>query len=318
MEERWTGIVRNTYSAQASEPRVKEAASAGGAATALLVSALNRGEIDAALVVGRDAERPWVPEPKLATTVEEIVSCAQASYCITPNLQILRDTPYERIGVVGLACQIEAINRMRNLPEPLETAERIAFTVEIGCASNTRREGTEYLIEERLGLPLVEVTGMKYRAGEYPGEFTVWDRESDRHSLPFHELVVDFKKFKTFRCLACPDWWSGLADVSIADGDPNIFRTSRDTRRTEKASLLITRTDRGQALVDEAVSNGDLRITKETFIPEESLGLQRKRHRYTSYAQQQPGRVPHPPVAGERLERPLDDDELIESMSRHQ
>ncbi|MEV7404978.1 Coenzyme F420 hydrogenase/dehydrogenase, beta subunit C-terminal domain [Streptomyces sp. NPDC091267] len=316
VEERWTGIVRHTYSAQAADPGVKEAASAGGAATALLVSALSRGEIDAALVVGRDAERPWVPEPKLVTTVEEIVSCAQASYCITPNLQILRDAPYDRIGVVGLACQIEAINRMRNLSEPPAVAERIAFTIEIGCASNTRREGTEHLIEDRLGLPLVDVTGMKYRAGEYPGEFTVWDREGAGHSLPFHELVLEFKKFKTFRCLACPDWWSGLADVSIADGDPNIFKTSRNTGRTEKASLLLTRTERGQALVDGAVENGDLRVTDETFIPDESLGLQRKRHRYTSYAQQHPGRVPHPPVDGEELEHPMDDDELIESMSR--
>lgn len=316
VEERWTGIVRNTYSARAADAGVMGAASAGGAATALLVSALSRGEIDAALVVGRDEERPWVPEPKLVTTVEEIVSCAQASYCITPNLQILRDAPYERIGVVGLACQIEAVNRMRNLPEPPAVAERIAFTIEIGCASNTRREGTEHLIENRLGLPLVDVTGMKYRAGEYPGEFTAWDREGTGHALPFHELVLEFKKFKTFRCLACPDWWSGLADVSIADGDPNIFKTSRDTARTEKASLLITRTERGQSLVDGAVENGDLRVTDETFVPEESLGLQRKRHRYTSYAQRHPEQVPHPPVDGEELEAPMDDDELIESMSR--
>jgi coenzyme F420 hydrogenase subunit beta len=316
VEERWTGIVRTTYSAQAAEPRVKEAASAGGAATALLVSALKRGDIEAALVIGRDTERPWVPVPRLATTVDEIVSCAQATYCITPNLQLLRDAPYERIGVVGLACQIEAVNRMRNLPEQPAVADRIAFTVEIGCASNTRREGTEHLIENRLGLPLVDVTGMKYRAGEYPGEFTVWDREGARHSLPFHELVLEFKKFKTYRCLACPDWWSGLADVSIADGDPNIFRTSRETERTEKASLLITRTERGQELVDAAVAHGDLRVTEETFLPEESLGLQRKRHRYANYAAQGPGRVPEPPVAGEKLERPLDDDELIESMSR--
>ncbi|WP_328345254.1 Coenzyme F420 hydrogenase/dehydrogenase, beta subunit C-terminal domain [Streptomyces violaceus] len=318
VEERWTGIVRHTYSARAADPQVKAAASAGGAATALLVSALRRGEIDAALVIGRDAERPWVPEPKLATTVDEIVECAQASYCITPNLQILKDSPFERIGVVGLACQIEAINRMRNLADPPAVARRIAFTVELGCASNTKRAGTEHLIEGRLQLPLADVTGMKYRAGEYPGDFTVWDRAGERHTLPFHELVLEFRKFKTFRCLACPDWWSGLADVSVADGDPNIFRTSREAERTEKASLLITRTDRGQALVDASAAAGDLHLTEEVFVPEESLGLQRKRHRYTSYAQRHPGQVPQPPVPGEQLERPLDDDELIESMSRAQ
>jgi coenzyme F420 hydrogenase subunit beta len=314
-EQRWTGIVRATYSARATDPAVAAAASAGGAATGLLVSALRRGQIDAALVIGRDDERPWVPVPRLATTAEEIIECAQASYCLTPNLQILLNAPYERVGIVGLACQIEAVNRMRNLPEPPPVVQKIAFTIEIGCASSTRREGTEYLIEDRLRLPLVEVTRMKYRAGTYPGEFTVWDREDRAHSLPFHELVTEFKKFKTFRCLACPDWWSGLADVSIADGDPNIFRTSRDGTRTEKTSLLITRTDAGQILVDEAVRHGDLLVTEAEFIPEQSLGLQRKRHRYTSYAAKYPGAVPTAPVDEVEVVRPLADDELIESMS---
>ncbi|GAA2229337.1 hypothetical protein GCM10010430_06560 [Kitasatospora cystarginea] len=315
-DERWTGIVRSTYSARAADPAVKQAASAGGAATALLVSALRRGQIEAALVIGRDEERPWVPVPRLATTVAEIVECAQASYCLTPNLQILRDAPYDRIGVVGLACQIEAVNRMRNLPQQPAVAEKIAFTIEIGCASNTRREGTEYLIEERLRLPLVDVTRMKYRAGDYPGEFTVWDRSDRRRSLPFHELVTEFKKFKTHRCLACPDWWSGLADVSIADGDPNIFRTSREGEQTDKASLVVTRTETGQALVADTVRHGDLEVAENVFLPEESLGLQRKRHRYASYAADNPGAVPSPPVAGVEVERPIGDDELIELMSR--
>lgn len=317
-EERWTGIVRSTYSARAGDDRIRAAASAGGAATALLVSALERGVIEAALTIGRDTDRPWVPVPRLATTVDEIVSCAQASYCVTPNLQILRDAPYERIGVIGLACQLEAINKMRNLPQPPPVAQRITFTVEIGCASNTRRVGTEHLIEKRLGLPLVDVTTMRYRAGEYPGEFTVWDRAGERRSLPFHELVSEFKKFKTFRCLACPDWWSGLADVSIADGDPNIFKTSRNGADVEKSSLVVTRTDTGQVLVDTAVARGDLLVREDTFLPEESLGLQRKRHRYRSYADSYSDQVPSPPVEEEWWVAPLGDDELIEQMSPKQ
>lgn len=315
-EERWTGIFRQAYRARAGSAATRQAASAGGAATALLVEALETGRIDAALVIGRDPERPWVPVPRLVDTAEQIIECAQASYCITPNLQILRDAPYERIGMVGLACQIQAVQRMRNLPQPPPVAERIVLTLEIGCASNTQREGTEHLIEERLGLPLVEVTGMKYRAGEYPGNFTVWDGEGKEHALPFHELVTEFKKFKTYRCLSCPDWWSGLADISIADGDPNIFRTSREGDQVDKASVVLTRTSEGQALLDAAVADGALLVTEEIFVPEESLGLQRKRHRYASYADTHADEVPLPPVAVEDDVRVLGDDELIELMSR--
>ena len=71
--ERWTGIFRSTYSAYATRAHVSKAASAGGAATTLLVSALERGIIDAALVIGRDEARPWVPVPRLVTTAEDIV-----------------------------------------------------------------------------------------------------------------------------------------------------------------------------------------------------------------------------------------------------
>lgn len=70
-DERWVGIVRNSYSAQAASPHVLAAASAGGAVTALLVSALRQRAIDAALVIGRDQDRPWVPVPRLAATADD-------------------------------------------------------------------------------------------------------------------------------------------------------------------------------------------------------------------------------------------------------
>jgi coenzyme F420 hydrogenase subunit beta len=108
---------------------------------------------------------------------------------------------------------------------------------------------------------------------------------------------------------------SGLADVSIADGDPNIFKTSRNESNVAKASLVMTRTAVGQALVDAAAGAGALALEEQVFDPGESLGLQRKRHRYASYAENHPGRVPAPPVAGVEVERPLADDEIIESMS---
>jgi coenzyme F420 hydrogenase subunit beta len=313
--ERWTGIMRNVYLAGANHEEVYTAASAGGAVTALLISALRAGVVDACLIIGRDTERSWVPVPRLASTVEAVIAGAQANYCITPNLQILRDAPFERIAVVGLPCQIQAVNKVRNLADPPELIRPVTFTVEIACASNTRREGTEHLIQNRLNLPLTDVRRMRYRDGEYPGEFTVWNSAGERQSLPFHELVTEFKKFKTFRCLSCPDWWSGLADISVADGDPNIFKTSRSGLPTEKSSLVVTRTERGDELLDLAADTGHLTLTKGEFIPEESLGLQRKRHRYAHYRDGHPGSVPAGPANEETLAQPLSDDEVIERMS---
>ncbi|HEX3786056.1 MAG TPA: Coenzyme F420 hydrogenase/dehydrogenase, beta subunit C-terminal domain [Pseudonocardiaceae bacterium] len=315
-DERWTGIRTATYYGQARDSVVLDAASAGGATTTLLITALRTGAIDAALVVGRDEHRPWVPAPRLVERVDELIDCAQANYSITPNLQLLRDTRYERVGVVGLACQMQAIGKMRNLPEVPEVAAKVALTIEIACASNTRLQGTEDLIQNRLRLPLVAVDKMKYRAGEYPGEFTVWDREDQRHSAPFHELVTQFKRFKTFRCQSCPDWWSGLSDISIADGDPNIFRVSRNNEKVTKGSLILTRTPTGESLVHLSAERGELLVRPTEFGEEQSLGLQRKRNRYLKYRDRYPGRTPDGPMSDEERVVPLSDDEVIESMSR--
>ena len=57
--------------------------------------------------------------------------------------------------------------------------------------------------------------------------------------------------------------------------------------------MVMTRTSVGQALVDAAAAEGSLALTEEVFHPEESLGLQRKRHRYASFAEKHAGQVPH-------------------------
>lgn len=314
-DERWTGVISRTFQAHAGSLDVLAAASAGGAVTTLLITALRTGVIDAALVVGRDELRPWVPAPRLVDTEADLTACAQASYSITPNLQLLRDTPHERVGIVGLACQIQALNRMANLPARPAVLDKVALTIEIACSSNTRLAGTEHLIEDRLQVPLSDVTDLKYRAGQYPGRFTVRDTDRDQHSLPFHELVTTFKEFKSFRCRACPDWWSGLADISVADGDPNIFKTSRNDVEIPKTSAVVTRTAAGDDLVDLAVVRGELVVAAASFDPVESLGLQRKRHRYRSYQRRFPDQVPGAAMPDEEQLEPLRDDEVIERMS---
>lgn len=282
----------------------------------MLVTALESGQIDAALVIGRDPDRPWVPIPRIVSSVEDIVNCAQANYCITPNLQVLRDTQFERVGVVGLPCQIEAVQKMRNLDVGPPVVSKVALLIEIACSSNTRREGTEHLIEDRMRLPLTDVTGMRYRAGTYPGQFTVWRQDAEPANLPFHELVKAFTGFKTRRCLVCPDWWSGLADVSVADGDPNIFKTSQSGETPEATSLIVTRTQTGDDLVDFAVETGALDVVPAVFDPDKNLGLQRKRQRYNRHRESDPTAVPNPPSEETNTPRPMADSEVIDRLSR--
>ncbi|MGB6428221.1 MAG: Coenzyme F420 hydrogenase/dehydrogenase, beta subunit C-terminal domain, partial [Methyloceanibacter sp.] len=316
-EERWTGIFRQSLVLASTDPKVLAGAAAGGAGTTLMLTALRSGLADAVIVVGRDADRPWVPAALITDSEEEVMRCGQTSYCLTPNLQLLRDPRFSRIALIGVPCEIQAVRKMQDLVPLPEVAEKIVLAVEIACASSTRLAGTEHLITEKLGVALEDVVEMRYRDGEYPGEFAVKTRDGQRRALPFFEVVDEFKRFKTHRCLVCGDWWSGLADVSISDGDPNIYASSQSGAKPPRQSIVMTRTAEGEKIVQAAVRLGLATVKPRAFVSEENLGLQRKRFRYASFAEAMPNRVPLPPVEYEETETLLTDTEVIDRMSSH-
>jgi coenzyme F420 hydrogenase subunit beta len=312
-EERWSGIFRSVYRVTCRDDAVRERAAAGGGATGILLAALRGGLVDAVVVVGRDEERPWVPRAVVTDDEAVVVACSQSTYCITPNLQLLRDAPWERLGVVTLPCEAQALGKMRNVGGA-GIADRVVFTLELACSSSTRLAGTEHLITNELGVELEDVAEMRYRDGPYPGEFVARTRDDERHALPFFRLVDEFKRFKTHRCLSCPDWWSGIADVSVCDGDPNIFKTSRLGESPPDASTVVARTPVAEELVRVGVELGVFDAIPGSIEVAQNLGLQRKRHRYARL-RASGAVVPTPPVADAEAEDAVSDDEIIERLS---
>ena len=57
-----------------------EGAQDGGVVSALLISLLEAGEIDGALVARESEEEPWKGEAYLATTPDEVRECAGSFY----------------------------------------------------------------------------------------------------------------------------------------------------------------------------------------------------------------------------------------------
>ena len=315
--ERWTGIGRAVFEVVSQDEVILHHASAGGAASSLLVAALRSGIIDAALVVAYDDDEPWRARAALTDSEEKIIRSAAVKYSFAPNLPLLADTHFRQIGIVGLPCQIQAVNKMQNLADAPEAANRIALTIELACASATLPEGTGYIIEDRLGLRVDDVVSLRYRDGDYPGTFTVQTSDGARHTYPFVDMVKDFTRFKTFRCNACPDWWSGLADISVADGDPNIFATSLRGIAGQPRSAVVMRSELGEHVLATAARLSLVGATETTFDPDQSLGLQRKRHRYNNIAGNpslsRP--IPRAPATDRTAGTPKTDEEIIRDMS---
>lgn len=314
-DERWTGIVSEIYSVACRDAQVAERAASGGAGTALLITALRTAMVDAVLVVGRRGGDSWAPHAVLTSDEETVIDAAQSSYALTPNLQLLRDERFERIGMVGLPCELQALGKMRNLPEPPPVAQKVAFTLELACSSSTRLAGTASLLRDELGLEPDEVTEVHYRDGDYPGQFAASTAQGERRTLPFFRAVQVFRDFKTHRCMGCPDWWSGLADISICDGDPNVFATSASGDVHKPRSMVAVRTAVGEQLLARAADSGLLEVQPGELDTDVNLGLQRKRHRYARLRAGGERPVPAPPGEEPGEVPNLSDDEVIERLS---
>ncbi|KWT57218.1 coenzyme F420-reducing hydrogenase [Streptomyces albus subsp. albus] len=312
-EERWTGVFEEVVAGHALDPVVYEASASGGSLTALLQTAMRVLGVTAVLSMGRDAGQPWRAAPAVVRDPGELVETAQSTYQLAPYLGALRrimtEEPDARVAMSGVACHIQAMRKLQAMDTEIGrwAREKVVLLVEPACSSSTRPEGTAAVIRERAHVPLESVVRLRYREGEYPGNIGIRTRDGVDHQVQFWQAVRDFAGNKTHRCLSCGDWMSGLADVSVSDGDPNIFAASVSGEGQAKHGRVFIRTRAGA----EAVTAGRERglLTHEPVdLAGLNLGLERKRNRRASY--ERSGRpVPLGPIPGHREELEIVPDE---------
>jgi coenzyme F420 hydrogenase subunit beta len=300
-ENYWLGNYTDVVVSRATDKEIYESSGSGGSVSALLAHAIESFGFDWALVCGRDPQRPYRASPVICHDPKQTHKYAQSTYQLSAHLTALRpilESPEPSRGAVaGLACHMQAIRGLQRLDSPIgqRARERIGFIIEIACSSNTLPSGTETLITDHLHLALEDVANVLYRDGEpYPGSFTVVTKDDKRHRLPLFHAFRHFKDHKTHRCLSCPDWLSGLADISVIDGDPNIYIASLNGgSEFRKTGTLLVRTPVGKALLESAARAGALLMAKAVLRLSGNLGLERKRSRRLYYE-----RVDRPISAG--------------------
>lgn len=315
-EERWLGICRNIYGGYANDPTIFKRSASGGLITALLLAAKDYLNLDAILAVGRETARPGYATGRLCRDRMELLDTCQSTYQLFPYLNflggLLNDEVERRIAVIGLACHVQAIRKLQSLPSELgrRARSRLTFLVEAACSSNTPPIGTDSLLRQEAGITLDEVNYLRYRDGQYPGSIHAISCEGQKITIPFWKAVRELKHHKTHRCLSCGDWFSGLSDLAVCDGDPNIFATSQARGNKQKNGKLLVRTALGEEIVGWAADSGYVTVWPSQMSGP-NLGLDRKRHRRTRYEQTDLP-IPAGPISGYVEEVDIiDDDKLI-------
>ena len=111
----------------------------GDTVATLLITALEKGIIDAA-VIAKSIDKKK-SEPIVATTKEEILECVGAKYLQCPSILGVRealDSGYENIAFVGLPCHIQALRKIQTSTNFDVGADKVKLVIGTFCKAAVR------------------------------------------------------------------------------------------------------------------------------------------------------------------------------------
>ncbi len=281
------GRVEESYTARVKQ-RI-DGVQDGGFVSALLISLLEAGEIDGALLARESATERWKGEPFLATTLEEVRECAGSFYNQTLALGHVDFKDYDlppnpRIAVVGTPCEIEGIKAMQARPWTWGSSkvEAITLTIALLCTKSFNYE--KLMLEEirdKRNVDLDEVG----RVDIIRGKMIVQDLSGE--SI-FEEPIRDFHGAALKGCDECADFMGHAADISVGsvgseDGYSSVLVRSEEGLAafdSVRERLELRPLDKPQALdkldgLDKRVAFNSL---KRAFDPDAPLFIDFEEH----------------------------------------
>ncbi len=207
------GLVRERFAARVADgvPGAQD----GGVVSAILVAALEAGELDGALLARESSAEPWKGEAFLARTPEEVVACAGSFYNQTmalAHVDLPADLPDNpRIAVVGTPCEVQGIRAMQARPwrSGRSRVDAVVLTIALMCTKSFDYEGLMLReVRDRRGISLEEVG----KVDVIHGKLIV---EGHDGQVLVEEPVKDFHGAALKGCDECADFLGRGADISV-------------------------------------------------------------------------------------------------------
>jgi len=206
------GTYRHALSVEATDSGIKIRSQDGGAVSAILISLLEAGYIDAAIVTGT-RDLPWYPVAKVATTPKEVLECAGTKYSRGPTSLGLREAVNmyykKKVAIVGTPCQIIASRRMGlSTPRNAHLSDAIKLRIGLFCSGVFKYEDFfKNFIEKNLQVPLASVDKFDLK-GE---KFIIYLKHGPSRELPLSEI----RPYIDLPCRICTNFSAEMADISI-------------------------------------------------------------------------------------------------------
>ncbi len=237
--------------------------SSGGFVTGLLAFAMTHGIIDGALIVV--SKKRFLFKADIAEEESMILHASGSKYGPvawgSAIKAIIRNEG--KYAIVGLPCHIRALKRMMVLMPTL--TQRVLFTISLFCTGGVKDSMAQWIVRD-LKIPRNKVEDVKFRSGEWPGEFAIqWSNDTSLkptlEKRPFSSYIgtlLNSRFFQNTACFSCYDFSGRYADVSC--GDP--WGVDKSILKQKKWTLAIVRSCTVLNLVKTACNKGMLEWIK--------------------------------------------------------
>ncbi len=234
------GYYRNIQSARSGINAGSDRSQAGGAVSALVKFALDRGYLDAAVLTDREGA---FSVPRIVTHGGDVLNCAGSKYGAAPTLAALNEAVkkgFSRVGIVATPCQATAVAQMRANPlEAQDFTDPVSLVIGLFCT---------WAIEPRAFERFLSGHTDPNKIGKMdipPPPAEIMEIHTERYKLVFP--LGKIRPMVPESCSYCPDMTSEFADLSVGVLENKPGR-----------NILLIRTERGERLVREAVEAGCL------------------------------------------------------------
>jgi len=276
----WMGHVRKAYLGRATDPAIRLGAQSGGLVSALLISLFETRVADVATSVTLPPDGSLRPVAGLVNDRDGVLRARGSKYCpVAVNSALSALEEGQRAAMVGTSCQIHGLSELcREYPQ---WSARIACVIGL-CCDRTLLFTAVDAMARACHLDLKELKTVEYRSTwrrGWPGEVAFATRDGSWFYFP-HSVRTAIKDFVTPpRCRLCFDKMNVLADLTV--GDP---WGVRDTPRG--SSVVLVRTDRGEATLARALERGDIEIEEiDPALVREGQGLEARQASFTAFCE---------------------------------
>lgn len=261
------GNVIEIWEGHAADPEMRWHGSSGGVVTALAAFAIDSGAAEGAVHIRQSAHNAVLNESVISRGRDGLLAAAGSRYAPASPCERLADvaTADRPMVFIGKPCDVQATAAATRRDPRL--ARNIGLTISIFCAGAPSTSGTRALIEA-LGVPAgATVTSLRYRGDGWPGRMSATYLTADGAPQSSGTLSYEegwggiLQKHRQWRCHLCADHTGEFADLSV--GDP--WDKPRGGGDEHGSSLIVVRTERGRAMLRQAMAAGAINATRREF-----------------------------------------------------